>query len=233
MWPILMTALLASSPPAGEPDLVLHGPARDTEMTLEKGDWLRIDLTRPSCDWELTELSGGLALVEQAGNVFDLEATRVGAASFTMLLHCGERTLTPQPWSVTVLSARQARGSGASIRATELIGNCSPTIEQPDRERRPGRPIAAQVHLFHGEVGVMEAPDPAHPALLEVLELDGTAPAELELEPGRYTALLVRDGAIIEDGIRSSGGVRSYRSFVVFPGRTTEVVVRDKRRAEY
>jgi hypothetical protein len=227
----LLLALLMIEPAlAAEPDLVLHGSVDSVEMTVVEGELLRIDRTRKSCQWELAGLEGGLELEAQEGNVFDLRAVATGPTSFTMLLHCGERTLGPEAWTLTVLTEKQAKGSGASFEARELVGGAMPG---PGRAARSGTPIAAQLWLFRGEVPVMEVPDAEHAQLLEVLELDGTGPVERSLEPGTYTAVMVLDGQVVPGPFTSREGVRTHSAFVVFPGRVTPVTVTDKRRAEF
>jgi hypothetical protein len=232
LWLALLALLGSVQAGEPEPNLVLYGRSAGVEMSLLRGWEVELRLPLTDCSWELVGADGGIEVLEAQPSHLLLRGARRGEGSVTLELVCPSRVVKQETWAFVVLGRRGPSDGELQLRVTELVGNVEPGGAADEAQHR-GRPVAATVHLFDGEVPVMTAPDAHHPQLLRVLETDGLSPLVLALPAGRYSACAVIDGELVYDGTRGGADGTWYRSFVVFPGRSTAFTIRDKRQAEF
>lgn len=71
----------------------------------------------------------------------------------------------------------------------------------------------AKVHILKGKVAYFAAPNPKHPNLVKIIQVDGEGHYEIQLDPGEYTVLMEHNGKMFE-------AIKHER---VFRGRFTKV----------
>ena len=103
-----------------------------------------------------------------------------------------------------------------------------PPVEKGDRG--VSTPIACRVYIFRGTIKPFVQPDPAHPALVAVVNTDSSGVYTARLEPGVYTAAAELDGKLYYNGMSADG---VWSSFTVKPGQVTDWPIIDNSRATY